>query len=309
MSRPPLLFDRALLRLRRARAAAYGGAGGFLLDEVAASIAERLAFIQRRFDVALDLGSGGAALAQALAGSGKVGTVIRAERSAGLLQGWPGLALLCDEEALPFAAGSLDLVVSGLALQWVNDLPGTLAQIAWALRPDGLLIAALAGAGTLQELREALTEAELELTGGAAARVAPFADVRAMGGLLQRAGLALPVCDMDTVSVGYADMGALIGELRAMGATNMLTGARKPLTRQAVRRAAEIYAERFGDPRGRVRATFNIVYVTAWAPHHSQQKPLRPGSARMRLADALKARGEPPAGEGGGEAGGAGSGA
>lgn len=297
MSGAPLLFDRSLLAARRARALAGGAPADFLLKEAAGNIAERLSFIQRDFPVAVDLGSGASAFAAALAAAGNIGTVVRAERSAALIRDWPGQALACDEEALPFADASLDLVASGLALHWVNDLPGTLAQVTRALKPDGLFMAALMGAGTLQELREALTEAELEITGGAAPRVAPFIDVRAMGALLQRAGLAMPVCDVDGITVTYGDMFGLIADLRAMGATNALAQrSRTPLSRRVFLRAAEIYVHRFGDGKGRVRATFNILYATGWRPHESQQKPLRPGSARARLADALGTR-ELPAGE------------
>jgi SAM-dependent methyltransferase len=198
---------------------------------------------------------------------------------------------------LPCAPESLDLVVSALAFQFVNDLPGALAQIRKALRPDGLLLAAFAGGDTLTELRESFAAAESELTGGASPRVAPFAEVRAMGNLLQRAGFALPVTDQDRLTLRYADMLGLMRDLRAMGATNPLVErSRVPLSRRVLIRAAAIYAERFSDPDGRVRATFDIISLSGWAPHESQQKPLRPGSARMRLADALGTI-ERPAGE------------
>jgi SAM-dependent methyltransferase len=200
----------------------------------------------------------------------------------------PALSAIADEEVLPFAPGSFDLIASALALQWANDLPGILIQIRRALAPDGLFLAALVGGQSLTELRTALTTAEAELTGGASPRVAPFADVRDLGALLQRAGFALPVTDIEPIIVRYASMFALMQDLRAMGATNALSErSRKPLRRAILLRAAEIYAGRFSDADGRVRATFEIVWLSGWAPHESQQKPLAPGSARMRLADAL----------------------
>ena len=198
------------------------------------------------------------------------------------------MRVVADEEALPFADASLDLVVSGLSLQLVNDLPGALVQIRRALKPDGLLLASLLGGATLQELREAWLAAEAEISGGASPRVAPFADVRDMGALLQRAGFALPVVDSETVTVTYANPLALMQEIKAMGASNMLLARRRtPVTRGLLLRAAEIYAERFAGADGRVPATFEILTLTAWAPDESQPKPLRPGSAQTRLADAL----------------------
>ena len=204
----------------------------------------------------------------------------------------PLLDVVVDEEALPFADGSLDLVVSALALQFVNDLPGTLIQIRRALKPDGLLLAALIGGDSLTELREAFAQAESEIEGGASPRVAPFADVRELGALLQRAGFALPVVDSDRLTVRYKTVLRLMRDLRRMGATNVLDRA-PPHAAQARRRyagMAEIYAERFADADGRLRATFEIVWLSGWAPHESQQKPLKPGSATQRLADALGTR-------------------
>lgn len=293
-----ILFDRALLARRRARAAAAMASADFLLREVAADFADRLSLIRRDFSLAVELGGHTGLVAERLASLANIGTVVRAERVAALLAGAPGPALVCDEELLPFAPGSLDLVVAPLSLQWINDLPGTLAQIAAALRPDGLFLAALPGGGTLGELRQALAGAEAELTGGASPRVAPSVAVREMGGLLQRAGFALPVADTDRLTVGYESMFALLRDLRAMGATSVLVERpRRPLARAVLMRAAEIYGERFRRPDGRVTATFEIITATGWKPHESQQKPLRPGTAQRRLADALGAR-EPGAGEG-----------
>lgn len=202
-----------------------------------------------------------------------------------------GLATLCcDEEALPAAEASLDLVLSNLSLHWVNDLPGAFAQIRRALKADGLLLATMFGGETLRELRSVLIDAEAEVAGGASPRVSPFVDVREAGNLLTRAGFALPVVDTDNLTVTYGDMFKLMADLRAMAETNaVLARAKLPARRSLFLRAAELYAERFTDARGRLVATFQIVTLTAWAPHASQQKPLRPGSAKARLADALKA--------------------
>jgi SAM-dependent methyltransferase len=277
----PLVFDRPLVRRRLARALAQGYAD-FLLNRAVEDLEERLATVLRPFSLALDVGTPTPAAAEALRRSGRAETVMRLAPLAE-----PG-SVLGDEERLPFGGERFDLAVSLLALQGVNDLPGTLVQIRRALRPDGLFIAALLGGSTLTELRQAFTQAEAELEGGASPRVAPFADLRDVGGLLQRAGFSLPVTDSDILRVRYASPFALMRDLRQMGLTNALSDRRKtPLRRATLLRAAEIYAERFADPDGRVRATFEIVWLSGWTPHESQQKPLRPGSARMRLADAL----------------------
>ncbi|MEA2980240.1 MAG: hypothetical protein QOF09_2063 [Alphaproteobacteria bacterium] len=267
----PVIFDRRLLRARLARAAAIGPAT-FLLDRVVDDIAERLSAVLRTFDIAVDLGTPTDAVRRAIAG--RVGTIA---------------TVVADEEALPFRAASLDLVVSALALQFVNDLPGTLIQVRRALKPDGLFLAAMIGGDSLAELRAAFAAAEAEIEGGVSPRVAPFADLRDLGALLQRAGFALPVTDVDRVTVRYASPLALMHDLRRMGAGNALTERRRtPLRRSTLRRMLEIYAERFAGPDGRIRATFEIVWLSGWAPHDSQQKPLAPGSAKRRLADALK---------------------
>ena len=267
----PLIFDRRLLRARLARATAIGPAT-FLLDRVAGDIAERLSAVLRTFDIAVDLGTPTDAARRAI--RDRVGTIA---------------AVVADEEALPFRDASLDLVVSALALQHVNDLPGTLIQIRRALKPDGLFLAAMIGGESLAELRAAFAEAEAEVEGGVSPRVAPFADLRDVGALLQRAGFALPVTDVDRVTVRYASPLGLMHDLRRMGAGNALTERRRmPLRRATLRRLLEIYAERFADPDGRIRATFEIVWLSGWAPHESQQQPLAPGSAKTRLADALR---------------------
>jgi SAM-dependent methyltransferase len=283
MADSPLIFDRALLRLRRRRAMALGPAT-FLLDRVAAEMADRLAAVLRRFDLAVDLGTPGTALRTALASLGSVGTMIAAD-----VEG--GSTVVADEEALPFSDATLDLVVSALALQFVNDLPGVLIQIRRALKPDGLFLAALLGGDTLTELRQSFAEAESEVEGGVSPHVAPFADLRDLGALLQRAGFALPVTDADRLIVRYDSALALMHDLRRMGATNALYARRRtPLRRATILRMAEIYADRFADADGRIRATFEIVWLSGWAPHPDQQQPLKPGSAKTRLADALGAR-------------------
>src|SRR5688572_5655068 len=326
----PVIFDRRLLRARRRRAAALVPAD-FLLARVADDLAERLSSVLRRFDFAADLGTPGEHLRQALATSGKVRVLIavdalfslprlrwRVGEGASFGPDFPSnplpvrsahrpppqagevkneMAVAADEEALPFREGSLDLVVSALALHLVNDLPGTLIQVRHALKPDGLFLAALLGGDTLTELRQAFAEAETEMEGGVSPRVAPFPDLRELGALLQRAGFALPVADTERLTVRYTTVFSLMHELRRMGATNALIERRRvPLRRATLMRMAEIYAQRFADPDGRLRATFEIVWLSGWAPDPSQQKPLQPGSAKMRLAEALGTR-EIPAGE------------
>jgi SAM-dependent methyltransferase len=282
----PLIFDRALIRARRRRAASIGPAT-FLLDRVADDLADRLAVVLRRFDLALDLGSPGDAVRTALARLGSIGNIV----SEGMVLEAIAPCVVADEEALPFRDGAFDLVVSALSLQFVNDLPGTLVQIRRTLKPDGLFLAALIGGDTLTELRQSFAAAESEIEGGVSPRVAPFADLRDLGALLQRAGFALPVTDVDRVTVRYDTAFALMHDLRRMGATNALLDRRRsPLKRATLMRMAEIYAERFADADGRVRATFEIVWLSGWVPHPSQQQPLKPGSAKSRLADALGAR-------------------
>ena len=279
-----------MLRTRRRRAAAALKPATFLLDRVAGDLADRLTAVQRRFDLALDLGTPGEAARTALRDVASVGTIVAAafpERGASRAAPF----VVADEEALPFRDTALDLVVSALALQFVNDLPGTLVQIRRALKPDGLFLAALVGGETLTELRQSFAAAESETTGGISPRVAPFADVRDLGALLQRAHFALPVTDRDRVTVRYDSAFALMHDLRRMGSTNVLIDRlRRPLGRTTLMRMAEIYRERFADPDGRVRATFEIVWLSGWAPHASQQQPLKPGSAAARLADALGTR-------------------
>jgi SAM-dependent methyltransferase len=286
----PVVFDRLLLRARRKRALALGPAT-FLLDHVVADLTERLALVLRRFQLAADIGTPRDALQRAIREKKLATRVVAVDALAGRKADESGWRVAADEEFLPFADGALDLAVSALSLQFVNDLPGTLLQIRRALKPDGLLLAALLGGDTLTELRQAFAAAEAEIEGGVSPRVAPFADVRELGSLLQRAGFALPVTDIDRLTVRYDSVFALMQDLRRMGATNVLIERRRaPLRRATLLRMAEIYAQRFADPDGRLRATFEIVWLSGWAPHESQQQPLRPGSARARLADALSAK-------------------
>ena len=270
----PLLFDRALLRARQSRAAALGAAT-FLLDRVADDMAERLHAVLRDFRDGADIGTAGEQVHKLLAA--RVGSLASIE--------------IPDAESrgLGLAPESLDLAVSALALQFVNDLPGVLAQIRRALRPDGLLLAAMIGGDTLTELRQCFASAEAECESGVSPRVAPSADLREIGALLQRVGFALPVTDVDRVVVRYDSAFALMADLRRMGATNVLVERRRTPTRRAtLLRMAQLYSERFADPDGRIRATFDIIWLSGWAPHASQQQPLKPGSAKASLAEAVK---------------------
>ena len=291
------IFDRTLLVRRRDRVATDASRHEFLLAHVADDLVERLAAVQRRFPIAVNLGAHHGLLGRRLRRVPGVEMVIDAEPSARLLAQCDRPRVQADEEALPFRDQSLDLVAAGLSLHLVNDLPGALVQIRRALKPDGLFLAALLGGNTLTELRTALLAAEEELEGGASPRVAPFADVQDLGALLQRARFALPVVDADTLTVSYADPLALMRELRAMGAANALIARRRaPLRRATLMRALAVYRDRFALANGRVPATFEIITLTAWAPHASQQQPLQPGTAKMRLADALGTV-EQPAGD------------
>ncbi len=282
------LFDRPLLRQRRQRIAPHIADCDFLLRRLADDFCDRLSLIKREFPVAVNLGAHHGGLSRALRQLHQLGVMIDVDAVPAMLGQCDGPCVLADEELLPFADGALDLVVSGLALHFVNDLPGSLAQVCRALKPDGLFLAGLLGGQTLHELRDAFMSAELECEGGASPRVAPFADLRDLGALMQRAGFALPVVDSDSVEVSYATPFALMSELRAMGASNVLKARhRAPLRRATLMRAAQIYMQRYGLPGGRIKATFEIVTLTGWAPHEDQQQPLRPGSAKTRLADAL----------------------
>ena len=288
MSENHQLFDRGLLRRRRSRFAHELPQHEFLLSHVAAEIADRIGAVLREFPRALDLGAYHGMLGRAVAALPSVGEMIYAESAAALAALCPRPSVVCDEDLLPFRDESFNLVVSGLALHRVNDLTGALVQIRRALRPDGLFVGAALGSRSLHELRYALLEAEAEEEGGASPRIAPFADVREYGALLQRARLALPVSDADLLTVTYPTPRDLMREIRAMGGGNVLAARRKgSLSRRTLERAEAIYRTRHATPDGRVMASFEIVYLMGWAPHASQQNPAAPGSATMRLADAL----------------------
>ncbi len=245
---PPRIFDRKAIAARRARANDVDIIG------INAGIRDRIAMVNRTFGAVLEVGQ----------------------------------TELDDNETLLAAPGAYDLIVTRPILHAINDLPGVLVQIRRALKPDGLFVGALFGGDTLTELRQSLAAAELEVSGGVSPRVAPFGDVRDLGGLLQRAGFALPVADMERTTVRYRDLSGLVRDLRAMGETNVLAErSRKPISRRMLAAVAQIYAQDFADPDGRLRATFDVVYLTGWAPHETQQQPLKPGSAKARLADAL----------------------
>jgi len=287
------IFDRASLRRHRLRAMPGFAGHDFLFREVAARLVERLGEVRRRFPLALDIGCRGGIMAEALGDGGGIETLIGCDLAAGLLPR-AGPRLVADEEVLPFADGGLDLIVSALALHWVNDLPGTLLQIRRALRPDGLFLAALLGGDTLVELRAAMAAAEIATEGGIAPRVSPMIDTADAGALMQRAGFALPMVDVDTITVRYRSPLALMRELRGMGESNAVAARPKGFARRTTLAAAVTdYERRFGGDDGRVPATFQILYLTGWAPHAAQPRPLDPGSARARLADALGARERP----------------
>lgn len=281
-------FSKSVLRRHRRRAAADVREAGFLVSLAAQGLSDRLQDVQRRFETALLFGSFNGIAAEVLSKSDRIGRLVEADSVDAMLPGAerPGFAM--DEECLPLREACLDLFVSPLMFHWTNDLPGALIQVRRALRPDGLMISALLGGDSLNELRQSFLRAEGELAGGVSPRVAPMAHVRELGGLLLRAGYALPVADSDRLTVRYGDAFALLRDLKRMGLSNALPASgRTGLRRDVLQRMAQHYAEAFADSDGRIRATFEIVYLTGWAPDESQPKPLRPGSARTRLADAL----------------------
>jgi len=282
------VFDRRTVRLHRDRAAGGLAENDFLLREVGERLADRLDDVKRRFPLALDLGCHTGELGRLLGGRGGVESLVHCDLSPEMATRASGLRLAADEEALPFGEATFDLVTSLLSLHWINDLPGVLTQIRLALKPDGLFLAAMLGGETLKELRQALAEAEISIEGGLSPRVSPFAGVRDAGGLLQRAGFALPVVDTETLTVVYSDPLKLIADLRAMGEANAIIERRRGFSRRAtLLEAADRYRKAFADAEGRVPATFQVIYLTGWSPDDSQPKPLRRGSAKASLADAL----------------------
>jgi SAM-dependent methyltransferase len=287
------VFDRRAVRLHRDRAATGLRGHDFLLREAGERLADRLDDINRRFPLALELGCHDGLLADLLGGRGGIERLVRADLSPAMAaratdRGLPGPALAADEEALPFAPASFDLVLSNLSLHWVNDLPGCLLQVRRILKPDGLFLACLLGGETLTELRQALLQAELEERGGASPRVSPFAEIADAAGLLQRAGFALPVADSDRLAVSYPDAFRLMADLRGMGESNAVAARERRFTRRGLLvSAAAHYQQLFADAEGRLPATFQLIFLTGWTPHDSQQRPKRPGTATTRLADAL----------------------
>ncbi|CAK0760909.1 NADH dehydrogenase (ubiquinone) 1 alpha subcomplex assembly factor 5 [uncultured Gammaproteobacteria bacterium] len=283
------VFDRTLVRRHRDRAAAGLDRFGFLKQEIAERLAERLSVVRRRFPLALDLGSHDGAMRRALATNPAVGTVVCCDLSPTLAGKAGGLAITADEERLPFAEASFDLVISALSLHWVNDLPGALIQIRRVLKPDGLFLAAMPGGATLIELRRSLIDAELAVRGGASPRVSPFVELRDAASLLQRAGFALPVADTETLTVTYADPFSLIKDLRGMGETcATLARDRRPPPRGLFTDMARRYFDGYAEPDGRIPATFEILHLAGWAPAPNQQQPLAPGSGQVSLASALE---------------------
>jgi SAM-dependent methyltransferase len=291
MTRPSAIevFDRQLLRMRRDRAAMGIGDYDFLLRDVAARLVERLSLVKRDFPRVLDLGAHHGLLADMLKTRNGTSDVFTSDMSPRFAAQSNVPSVAADEEFLPFQADCMDAVISNLSLQWVNDLPGALLQIRHTLKPDGLFLAAVLGGESLRELRESLMQAELAVTGGASPRVSPFIDMRDMGGLMQRAGFALPVVDSDMITVDYPHALKLMQDLRGMGASNATRNRLMiPTRREVLLEAGKIYQEKFGNTTGRVPATFQIIYAIGWKPHASQQQPLKPGSAVVRLADVLK---------------------
>jgi len=279
-----IIFDRRRLRRRRDAAAAKMPEAGFLHREVRARLLERLADVNRKFGSALVFGWD-APNAEPVPAE----AVIFADLAEARLPHDDGtLAVAADEELLPFAESRFELLMSNLSLHWGNDLPGCLIQINRALQPDGLFLGAMLGGETLTELRSCLLDAEIEISGGVHPRISPMAELRDLGGLLQRAGFAMPVVDADRLTVTYGDPLALMRDLKAMGEANLLLERQRSFTRRGIfLRAAELYAERFARPDGRIPASFEVMFLTGWAPGPGQPRPKRPGTATARLADAL----------------------
>jgi NADH dehydrogenase [ubiquinone] 1 alpha subcomplex assembly factor 5 len=292
---PVLVFDRRVLRRRRNRVADPMGGSAYLLADVGERLADRLDDIRRTFPRVLDLGCHRDLLSSLVRRRNDVDLLVQSDVAENMLLPDSEPGVVADEEILPFAPACFDLVISLLSLQWVNDVPGTLAQVRAALKPDGLFLAAVPGGQTLQELRHCLAEAEMAIDGGVSPRVSPFIDVRDAGGLLQRAGFTLPVVDTDILTVWYPDVFALFADLRALGATNAVIERRRGFTgRRVLADAVERYQQAFSDSDGRVKVTFQVVYLTGWAPAATQPKPLRRGSGRVSLEDALAQAGHGP---------------
>ena len=284
MSNPVTPFHRRLVRLRRDRAAAGFAGYDFLLHHAVGELADRLADVKRNFARVLVLGCHTGQVAGIFAHKPEL--LVQADFSCAMARLVPG-AVVADEEYLPFAKHAFDLVIAPLTLHWVNDLPGTLLQIRNVLKPDGLFLGTLLGGETLWQLRQVLLQAESETASVAGPRVSPFADLRDMGALMQRANFALPVVDSDSVTATYGDLFRLLHDLRGMAATHAPNGVIRPLSRATLFRAAELYRAQFAESDGRIPATFQMIHVAGWSPDPSQQQALKPGSAKVRLADVL----------------------
>ncbi len=294
----PRLFDVSCQRRNRDRAAPRYGEYRFLKEEAALRLADRVDLVRREFDLCLDFGTHDGTLSACLQPLGKTKTIIQTDpaESFARLASHQGPAAVTDYDVLPFAAASFDAVFSCLTMHWVDDLPGLLSQMRAVLKPDGMLLVSLLGGNSLHELRSVLAAAESEILAGFSPRTAPMADIRDIGGLLGRAGLALPVADADRLTITYPNMFRLMADLRGMGEQNaLLERVRRPTARQVFLRAAEIYHQQFGNPDGSIPASFEIITLTGWAPHASQQQPLRPGSAAFRLADTIGSTEHDPA--------------
>ncbi len=292
MADPITVFDRDILKLRRDRAATRAQDYNFLFAETAERLADRLDDTTRTFPMAVDLGCHSGELGPIIGNRGGIETLYQSDISTGYARNAQAnngkTTLVADEEFLPFAEGSLDLILSNLSLHWVNDLPGMLLQARRALKPDGLLLACMLGGDTLRDLREALMAAEAEEEGGVSPRVSPFVDVKDAGALLQRSGFALPVVDADDITIDYPDALKLMRDLSGMGESNLIAKRSKKFTkRSTLARAAAIYHERHAREDGRIHAKFQVIYLTAWAPDESQPKPLRRGSGQVSLVDFL----------------------
>ncbi len=282
-----LIFDRRLVRAHRDRAGVHLQQHDFLLREMASRLCDRLRDINRAFPIALDLGAHHGLLAEYLPKESGIEKIIQTDLSEAMIGAAPAIKLVADEEVLPFAPATFDLVISCGSLHWVNDLPGTLAQIRQALKPDGLFLATLPGGETLKELRHAFEQADMQ-AGGLSPRISPFIDIRDAGSLLQRAGFTLPVVDREVLTVSYEHPLKLMRDLREMGEANALLHARKSFTPcSLLMSAADWYLREYSDAEGRIPATFELVTLTGWKSHASQQKPAKRGSGRVHLGDAL----------------------
>lgn len=289
------VFDRGRVAQNRNRAAAQLDQYDFLLERAASDLISRLDDISRSFPTVLDLGSHHGLMSEALDQHSSIGQIFALERAGSLARqtrhrGIP--TIQGDEETLPFKDGSFDLISSALSLHWINDLPGALIQIRKALKPDGLFLGCLFAAGTLSELRTSLIEAESSLTAGISPRLSPLAGLQDLAGLLQRSGFALPVADIDHITVRYQHPMSLLADLRGSGEQAAFASKpgqeRRPLSRRMLQRTCEVYQDRFSDPDGKVRASFNIAWLSGWAPSDNQPKPLKPGSGKVSLAAAVR---------------------